>query len=295
VSSLVVTLSPMRVTDRVWYVEGALGVASPANRGFTSNAGWVITGDGVVVVDALGTPALGAGIVQAIRRQTSEPIRRVIVTHYHADHFYGLAPLKAAGAEVWAHRRAREYLDTQGPLRLEQRRRDLAPWVDEHTRLVPPDRWLEGDAGFTLGAVRLDVVYMGPAHAADDLIVAVRPDDVVFCGDIIISGRIPFVGEADSARWLAAIDRLLAMRPALMVPGHGTVSRDPARDLAFTRDYLTYLRETMGRAVKEMLPFEEAYAAVDWSRYRGLPAFEPANRINAYGQYLLLERESLKR
>jgi glyoxylase-like metal-dependent hydrolase (beta-lactamase superfamily II) len=295
VSSLVVTLSPARVTDRVWYVEGALGVASPANRGFTSNAGWVITGDGVVVVDALGTPALGAGIVQAIRRQTAEPIRRVIVTHYHADHFYGLAPLKAAGAEVWANRRAREYLDTQGPIRLEQRRRDLAPWVDEHTRLVPPDRWLEGDASFTLGAVRFDVVYMGPAHAADDLIVFVRPDDVVFCGDIIISGRIPFVGEADSARWLASIDRLLAMRPTLMVPGHGTVSRDPARDLAFTRDYLRYLRETMGRAVKEMLPFDEAYAAVDWSRYRGLPAFEPANRINAYGQYLLLERESLKR
>jgi glyoxylase-like metal-dependent hydrolase (beta-lactamase superfamily II) len=283
------------VTDRVWYVEGALGVASKANRGFNANAGWVITGDGVVVVDALGTPALGAGLVQAIRRQTAEPIRRVIVTHYHADHFYGLPALKAAGAEVWAHWRAREYLETQGPMRLEQRRRDLAPWIDEQTRLVPADRWLESDAAFTLGAVDVDVVYMGPAHAPDDLIVAVRPDGVIFCGDIIISGRVPFVGEADSARWLATIDRLLTMRPRLMVPGHGPVSRDPARDLAFTRDYLRYLRETMGRAVADMLTFDEAYASVDWRRYRSLPAFEPANRINAYGQYLLLERESLKR
>jgi glyoxylase-like metal-dependent hydrolase (beta-lactamase superfamily II) len=279
----------------VWYVEGILGVASAANRGFTSNAGWVVTGDGVVVVDALGTPALGADLVQAIRRLTAEPIRRAIVTHYHADHFYGLAPLKAAGAEVWAHRRGREYLETQGPTRLEQRRRDLAPWVDAQTRLVPADRWLDGDASFTLGAVTFDVVYLGPAHAPDDVVVAVRPDGVVFCGDIVISGRVPFVGEADSARWLGAIDRLLALQPRLMVPGHGTLSRDPARDLAFTRDYLRYLRETMGRAVGDMLPFDEAYAAVDWSRYAQLPAFEPANRINAYGQYLLLERESLKR
>lgn len=279
----------------MWYVEGILGVASAANRGFTSNAGWVVTGDGVVVVDALGTPALGADLVQAIRRLTAEPIRRAIVTHYHADHFYGLAPLKAAGAEVWAHRRGRDYLKAQGPTRLEQRRRDLAPWVDAQTRLVPADRWLDGDASFTLGAVTFDVVYLGPAHAPDDVIVAVRPDGVVFCGDIVISGRVPFVGEADSARWLGAIDRLLALQPRLMVPGHGTLSRDPARDLAFTRDYLRYLRETMGRAVGDMLPFDEAYAAVDWSRYAHLPAFEPANRINAYGQYLLLERESLKR
>lgn len=293
--SVAVTLSPTRVTDRVWYVEGAPGVPTQANRGFTSNAGWVTTGGGVVVVDALGTPALGAGLVQAIRGLTAEPIRRVIVTHYHADHFYGLPPLKAAGAEVWAHARGREYLETQGPSRLEQRRRDLAPWIDEQTRLVPADRWLESDVAFTLGGADFDVVYMGPAHAPDDVIVAVRPDGVVFCGDIIISGRIPFVGEADSARWLAAIDRLLAMRPRLMIPGHGSVSRDPARDLAFTRDYLRHLRETMGRAVADLLPFDEAYASVDWSRYASLPAFDAANRINAYGQYLLMERESLRR
>jgi glyoxylase-like metal-dependent hydrolase (beta-lactamase superfamily II) len=217
----------------------------------------------------------------------------VIVTHYHADHFYGLGPLKDAGAEIWAHHRGREYLEQQGPARLEQRRRDLAPWVDEHTRLVPADRWLAGDVSFTLGGVDFDVVYMGPAHAPDDVVVIVRQEQVIFCGDIIISGRIPFVGEADSRRWLAAIDRMLTLRPVLMVPGHGPLSRDPARDLAFTRDYLEYLRQQMGRAVKDLTPFDEAYAKTDWSRYAGIPAFDPANRINAYGTYLLMEEESL--
>lgn len=51
----------------------------------------------------------------------------------------------------------------------------------------------------------------------------------------------------------------------------------------------------MGRAVADMLTFDEAYGAVDWSHYTSLLAFEPANRINAFGQYLLMERESLKR
>jgi glyoxylase-like metal-dependent hydrolase (beta-lactamase superfamily II) len=286
---------PTRVTNRVYYVEGVLGVASRDNRGFTSNAGFVITGDGVVVVDALGTEPLGRGLVEAIRRLTTQPIRRVVVTHYHADHFYGLGPLKDAGAEVWAHHRGREYLEQEGPARLQQRRRDLAPWVDERTRLVPADRWLPGDVSFALGGVDFDVVYMGPAHAPDDVVVIVRQEQVIFCGDIIISGRIPFVGEADSRRWLAAIDRTLALRPAIMIPGHGPVSRDPARDLTFTRGYLEYLRAQMGQAVAELTPFDEAYAKTDWSRYAAIPAFDPANRINAYGTYLLMEKESLER
>jgi glyoxylase-like metal-dependent hydrolase (beta-lactamase superfamily II) len=284
-----------RVTDRVYYVEGLPGVAAPANQGFNSNAGFVVTDDGVIVVDALGSYPLGRALVSEIRRLTSQPIRRVIVTHYHADHFYGLAALKEAGAEVWAHQRGREYLATQGEQRLAQRRRDLAPWVDERTRLVPADRWLDGDATFTSGGLRFDVIYMGPAHAPDDVIIVVREEQVVFGGDIMITGRIPFVGEADSRQWLATIDRLLAMNPRVLIPGHGPVSRAPARDLAFTREYLQYLRRTMGQAVADLIPFEEAYAKTDWSRWAGVPAFEPANRINAYGTYLLMERESLGR
>jgi glyoxylase-like metal-dependent hydrolase (beta-lactamase superfamily II) len=126
-------------------------------------------------------------------------------------------------------------------------------------------------------------------------VVVVRPEHAVFCGDIIVSGRIPFVGEADSRRWLSAIDRLLGLRPALMIPGHGPVSRDPARDLAFTRDYLQFLRQQMGRAVVDLVPFDQAYASADWTRYAGVPAFDAANRINAYGTYLLMEKESLEK
>ena len=284
-----------RVTDRVYYVEGAPGVAAPANQAFNSNAGFVVTDDGVVVVDALGSYPLGRALVTEIRRLTSRPIRRVVVTHYHADHVYGLAALTEAGAEVWAHQRGREYLATQGEARLAQRRRDLAPWVDERTRLIPADRWLDADAAFASGRTHFDVVYMGPAHAPDDVIVVVREEHVIFCGDIMITGRVPFVGEADSKQWLATIDRLLAMGPRVLIPGHGPVSRAPARDLAFTREYLVYLRSTMGQAVADLVPFEEAYAKTDWTRYAGVPAFEPANRLNAYGTYLLMERESLRR
>jgi len=287
---------PIKVTPRVYYVQGQAGLASSANEGFNSNAGFVVTDDGVVVVDALGTIPLGELLVKAIRKVTDKPIRRVIVTHYHADHFYGLEPLKKAGADVWAHVAGREYLTGgEGARRLEQRSRDLFPWVEPNMPLVGADRWLEKDEGFTQGGVRFELHHLGPAHSPEDLIVVLPGEGVIFSGDILFAGRIPFVGEADSKQWLERIDRLLAMKPLLMVTGHGPVSRDPVPDLALTREYLIYLRAVMGKAVEEFVPFEEVYAKTDWSRFAKVPAFDAANRINAYGTYLLMERELLRK
>lgn len=284
------------VTPRVFYVQGASGVASSDNEGFISNAGFVVTSDGVVVVDALGTPALGDALLRAIRKVTPKPVKRVILTHYHADHFYGLKALKDAGADVWAHRGALEYLDGgEGARRLAQRATDLFPWVDESMPLVRADRWLDGDTSFKLGGMQFDVYWFGPAHSPEDLVIVVPGEGVIFSGDLFFAGRIPFVGDADSKAWLERIDRLLAMKPRLMIPGHGAVSRDPAKDLTLTRDYLRYLRSTMGKAVEDFVPFEDAYMRTDWSRFEKLPAFDAANRINAYGTYLLMERESLRK
>lgn len=289
-------VAPVKVTPRVYYVQGQPGAASAANEGFNANAGFVVTSEGVVVIDALGTPALGHALLQAIRGVTERPVRRVIVTHYHADHFYGLPPLKAAGADVWAHRGSLRYLESgEAERRREQRARDLFPWVDGKTPLVRADRWLDGDASFTLGGVRFDIHHLGPAHSDEDLIVVLPDEGVIFSGDILFAGRIPFVGEADSRQWLRRIERLLALEPRIMVTGHGAVSRDPARDLTLTRDYLLFLRQAMGRAVEDFVPFEEAYARTDWSRFSHLPAFEAANRINAYGTYLTLEKELLQK
>jgi glyoxylase-like metal-dependent hydrolase (beta-lactamase superfamily II) len=289
-------VTPIEVTPRVYYVRGQSGVASAANEAFNSNAGFVVTDEGVVVIDALGSPALGDALLKAIRSLTTKPVKRVIVTHYHADHFYGLEPLKKAGAEVWAHRAALEYLDGgEAQRRLQQRAVDLFPWIDDKTVLVRADRWLDGDTTFTLGGTRFDIHHLGPAHSPEDVIIVVPQEGVVFSGDILFAGRIPFVGEADSKLWLERIDKLLELKPRLMVTGHGDVSRDPARDLALTRDYLVYLRKVMGKAVEDFVPFDEAYAKVDWSAFAKLPAFDAANRINAYGTYLLLERELLQK
>ena len=291
-----VPVEPIRVSPHCWYVRGLAGEPSQQNQGFTANAGFVVTDEGVVVFDALGTPPLGEALVRAIRQITDRPIRRVIVSHYHSDHFYGLQAFKAQGAEVWAHASVKAYLGSEAPaLRLQERRSSLAPWVDETARIVQPDVWVAGDTSFKLGGLTFQVYHVGPAHTPEDLALVVPEEGVFFAGDLMFGGRIPFVGEADSRAWLDAIDKLEKYQPKILVGGHGEPSTNAGADLQLTREYLVYLRERMGAAVQEFVPFEEAYAETDWSRFSHLPAFDAANRRNAYNTYLLMERELLAR
>ena len=295
-AAVTVPMKAERVGPHSYFVQGLPGAASSDNQGFMSNAGFVVTRDGVVVFDALATPPLAKKLLGLIREITRQPIKRVIVSHYHADHFYGLQVFKESGAEIWAHRAAEGATHTEeAAQRLTQRREALFPWVDENTQLLEADYFVEGDTDFEMGGVKFALRHVGPAHSSEDLALMVRNDGVLFAGDLVFIGRVPFVGDADSAGWIAAMDKLIALKPAVLVPGHGSPSRNPAKDLAFTRDYLTFLRTQMGQAARDMVPFEEAYENTDWSKYRFIPAFNEANRLNAYNQYLLMEQEGFEK
>ncbi len=286
----------VQVAERAWVVQGQAALGSPANRNFISNAGFVVTDEGVLVVDALGSPALATELLAEIRRVTPQPVKFVVVTHYHADHIYGLQVFKAAGATILAHQAGRDYLNSDTALRrLEASRQDLAPWIDGQTRLVPADRWLaEGDTRLQLGGEEVLIRRVGPAHTPEDVVIWLPQRGVLFSGDLFFRGRIPFVGQADSRLWIASLDRLIEFHPRVVIPGHGPVSTDPLADLALTRDYLAHLRATMGEAARNQEPFEAAYAQADWSRYELLPLFRAANRMNAYNTYLLMEQEGGK-
>jgi glyoxylase-like metal-dependent hydrolase (beta-lactamase superfamily II) len=288
-----VPMQAIQVGAHSYFVQGLPGAASSENQGFMSNAGFVVTRQGVVVFDALASPPLAKKMLGLIRQITQQPIKRVIVSHYHADHFYGLQIFKAEGAEIWAHRLAEGGTRGEGAAgRFAQRKEALFPWVDDTTQLLEADHFVEGDTDFELGGLHFALRHVGPAHSREDLAMLVREDRVVYAGDLVFRGRVPFVGDADSRSWIAALDKLIQMKPRVLVPGHGAASRTPQTDLVFTRDYLQFLRTQLGKAAHDLVPFEQAYDAIDWSKYRNMPAFNEANRTNAYNQYLRLEMEA---
>ena len=287
-----IQVKAIQVAPNTYFVQGVPEMGSKKNQNFISNAGFVVTPKGVVVIDALGSPVLAQKLIQEIRKVTKQKIVAVVLTHYHADHVYGLQEFKRLGATVYAQRDGLNYLAAEtAKQRLIASRIDFAPWVNENTRLVAADVWIDQSKTITVGGVEFILNRVGPAHAHEDLIVYVPSEKVLFAGDLVFRGRIPFVGNADSRGWVSALNEIQKLKPAIVVPGHGPYSTNAVEDVVFTRNYLAYLREVMGPAARDLDPFEEAYAKADWLEYDGMPLFRAANRMNAYNVYLSIQAE----
>ena len=287
-----VLLKPVQVAPHTYFVQGFPEMGSSANQNFISNAGFVVTPGGVVVVDALGSPILAQKLIAEIKKITPQKVVAIIVSHYHADHVYGLQEFKKIGAKIYAQGEGRNYLSSEtAKQRLIASRIDFAPWVNENIKLISADVWINQKSKLTIGGIDFFISRVGPAHAPEDLMVYVPSEKVLFAGDLVFRGRIPFVGNADSKGWLAALDEIEKLNPNIVIPGHGGYSVKPAEDILFTRNYLKYLRESMSKAAINMDPFDDAYKQADWSEYEGIPLFRAANRMNAYNVYLSIQAE----
>jgi glyoxylase-like metal-dependent hydrolase (beta-lactamase superfamily II) len=287
-----VNLKPIQVAQNTYFVQGFPEMGSSKNQNFISNAGFVVTPKGVVVIDALGSPALAQKLLNEIAKVTKQKVVAVIVTHYHADHIYGLQVFKKAGAKIYAQELGKDYLNSDtARQRLETSRIDFAPWVNSNTYLVSADQWIKSKKTLTVGGIDFLIEKVGPAHTSEDLMVYIPSENVLFVGDLVFRGRIPFVGNADSKGWLSSLDRIEGLKPKIVIPGHGAYSPNPTQDIVFTREYLRYLRKSMGEAARNMDSFDDVYANADWSEYEWMPLFRSANRMNAYNVYLSIQGE----
>ncbi len=285
-------LNPIQVAPHTYFVRGLPEMGSSQNQNFISNAGFVITPKGVVVIDALGSPVLAKKLISEIKKLTPQKVVAVIVTHYHADHIYGLQEFKKIGAKIYAQNQGMNYLASEtAKQRLIASRIDFAPWVNSSTKLIAADIWIDQSYALNVGGVDFIITRVGPAHAPEDVMISVPSEGVLFAGDLVFRGRIPFVGNADSRGWLSALDEIKRINPKIIIPGHGNYSTRPAEDIDFTRDYLSYLRQSMSKAAINLDPFDEAYQQADWTEYKGMPLFRAANRMNAYNVYLSIQAE----
>lgn len=296
-------LPPMtlqKVGSDVYFVQGLPGVANSANAGFNSNAGAVATGEGLVVFDTLGSPDLGAKFRKLVEAASGERVKVVVVSHYHADHFYGIQSLLGPGVELITHPNAPAVFNSDNtPKRLDQRKQDLFPWVNDQTHLVAPKRLAKVKGStteqFKLGRYHFTLLDGRGGHADDDLMMRVDELGVLFTGDLFFTGRLPFVGNADPKVWLRAIDNMMLQAPKVAIPGHGAISYSPGQDIAVTQRYLRFLGQAMSQAVADMMTFEEAYKSIDWSEFKDMPAFGAANRLNAYGAFVNAEKDALSK
>ncbi len=292
--SLLFFLSPVfplvleKVSEKVYMVRGGYGLPSEENRGLISNAYAVLTREGWVVIDTLSTPELAREFISELKKVREAPILYVIATHYHMDHWFGIAPFKEEGAKFIAHRNLKRFYDEGfADEVLESAIKTFG--VFEGVRLVPPDLVVESRVRLRVGREIFEIIPMTPAHTNSDLVV--RVGDLFFVGDLVSYGRIPFLGDRNvsTRRWLGVLRRLESMRPGKILMGHG----EPAdlRAIEWTASYITHVRERV-RLLKEKGFFvDEVKEALRDTPFRDAKMYEEFHMRNVYSVFNELDTE----
>jgi glyoxylase-like metal-dependent hydrolase (beta-lactamase superfamily II) len=117
----------------------------------------------------------------------------------------------------------------------------LAPFDFSDVRITPPTREFDGELSLTAGGREVRLIEVGPAHTPGDLIVHVPDAGVVFAADVMFVGVLPVMWAGPTANWLAALDRILALGPRVIVPGHGPVSGPD--EVHVVREHLAWVQQ----------------------------------------------------
>jgi len=219
-------------------------IARPGDEDAVGNAGFVIGSDAVLVVDAFATPRAAEQLLAQIRKKTPRPIRWLIVTHHHLDHWGGDSVFEKAGATVVAQEKAAARMTARAKA---QQGAESEP--GRVLALALPTLNYREALSIWLGDRRVDV-FSRPGHTDGDSLVSVPDADVLFGGDLLQKGTAPNLSDADTGAWIHTLDELAPRFPsATIVPGHGGVARP--LDLRGLRDFLTTLRTSVARELRD--------------------------------------------
>jgi len=261
------------------------------------NAGFIVTGDGVVVIDALASPAQGEQLVRVIRSVTREPIRWLVLTHHHPDHHFGAVVLRRAGARVIAHpdvstgvdEQSREAAESAWTLVVGKAQMAGFAYADV------PDRAVVTTDTLRLGGktIVMSHAWRGAAHTAGDLFVWLPAERVLFAGDLLIEDGVTMVVDGSGQGLLAALDTLAALAPRIAVPGHGAIPADPLALIGRTRDYMLRLRAAMRGAIERHRSLNRALDSLPPADEGRPVSLHSRERRNANRVYLEVEKEMM--
>ncbi len=292
-----------KIRDGVYGVFGVYEQVNYRNRGFISNAYFIITEEGVVVVDALSTYDLGKELLEAIKKITNKPVKFAVITHYHTDHFYGVGALKEAGAVVIAHEWAEEYLSKESSWHFYEARKKLLKDHFKDTQMESPHITIQKGFDIHLGRKTIQVRQFCKGHTPGDIMVWIPEERVLFGGDIVFDGRLPFLGSGFSKSWLECLKKILELDPEYLLPGHGRpmLTKERIRNrVRWTYKYIDDLRKTIRKMIEEGRDIDyireninDALLEIDPS-YAQIPVFFDVNPVNAYYVYFEIENELIE-
>jgi glyoxylase-like metal-dependent hydrolase (beta-lactamase superfamily II) len=281
---------PVEVIPGVFSAIGATGPPTYRNTGHNNNLSFIVTGEGVVVVNGGAAYVLAQALHDEIRAITDQPVKLVFNENGQGHAMLGNSYWAEQGVPIIAHADAAAEFEEYEAQILEGMRgynRDKA----EGTTLVGPTETFDDEYIVEMGDFRIEAKFLGPAHSAGDISIWLPKQSLVIAGDMAFHERmLPIFQDTMTADWLETWDNEFeALGATYVIPGHGHPT-NMAQVRRYTRDYLVYLRGKIQEHMDAGGDLAEAYY-VDQSPYAHLDTFEELATKNAGRVYEQMEFE----
>jgi glyoxylase-like metal-dependent hydrolase (beta-lactamase superfamily II) len=244
---------PDEVASGVYVIHGPTELPSPSNQGFMNNPAFVVTDQGVVVIDPGSSVQVGEMVLARIERVTDLPVLAVFNSHIHGDHWLGNQAIRAKypNVPIYGHERVGPKVLAGAGTQWVQLMLRMTENATAGTEVVRPDHPVKDGDEIAVGGLTYVVMNNDKAHTDTDIMLHVRELDVMFLGDNAGHGRILRLEGGSFPGNITALENALATQAKVFVPGHGPSG---GREVAERyRDYLATLYSTVQQGVEDGL------------------------------------------
>jgi glyoxylase-like metal-dependent hydrolase (beta-lactamase superfamily II) len=287
VQSKIVTVAP-----GVYALLGSGGEITPENGGRTANVAFIVGPRGIVVVDTGMSYREGEDIVAAVRSISRRPIRLAILTHPGQEAIFGAAAFQARGIPVLAHRRSAELIASRCETCLRNLRAVLGDDSMAASRVVAPDRLIDGNETLHLIGRPLRLIAPPWSSAPGAIAVFDQSTSTLIAGNLVSIHRIPDMRDADPKGWRDALVQMGATRCLHLVPGYGPIGT--CADIGAFAHYFAELDSCVEALMKEGVSLAELPGRCDLPEFARWDQYETVHPQNASRAYLRLEWSQFK-
>ena len=280
---------PTKVVDGVWSAIGATSPGTYANAGHNNNLTFVVTSDGVLVVNAGANYLLARALHDEIKKITDQPVKYVVLENGQGHAMLGTSYWQEQGATVIAHEdAAHEIEENSFAILAEMNGRQKEQAINTVVKI--PNETFKDKKIINMGGVRFELLMLGPSHSPGDIVVWVPQKSLVVSGDIAFHQRmLPLFEHTDTAAWIKTWEKFAGLRAKYVIPGHGEAT-NMTEVTRYTVEYLVHLRKKVGELVDNGGALDDAYN-IDQSAYMHLPTSEFLAKRNAGQVFTQMEFE----
>lgn len=270
--------TPQEVRQNVWVIHGPLAMPNPQNQGFMNNPAFIITEQGVVVVDPGSSVQTGEMLLSHIRKATDKPVVAMFNTHVHGDHWLGNQAIVDAypDVKIYAHPKMIEKAKNGEGANWISLMHDMTQGATDGTVYHVPENSIDNGDTIKVAGLEVHVLHNAKAHTETDIMLHIPALDTVFLGDTAGFGRILRLNDGNFAGNIEALDMAIAIKAKTYVPGHGqTGSVESAMEY---RDFLSTLYEGVKPFVEEGVADYEIKPQLEpkldrWKNYSGFDEY----------------------